>query len=210
MPGGHQHFHYGRFRALSERRWQPARIVAPAFLVCVPDPSWSRRSRPMPVGLRAYTVRLPGPRHPARSASGGYRLKGNVSRSGARTVGSEGIRRSTASTRRSRHIAAAPPARLRDLGQRRFPPLPGVVCGFVLPWLPPPCGERQLQSSCLGARLALLQKRIAAFSITWLSASSASLACRIASTPTTVSGPHCQRVPARTVRFPLSPSVSPA
>ena len=77
--------------------------------------------------------------------------------------------------------------------------------------LPPRWRGRQHHSLCLGARFAAcVQKRSAARSITWLAASPASLVCRVASTPTTVSGPNCQRVPVRSVRAPASPSVMPA
>ena len=55
-----------------------------------------------------------------------------------------------------------------------------------------------------------VQKRSAALSRTWLVGSPASLACREPSRLSTASGASFQRVPVRTVRFPASPSVSPA
>ena len=54
------------------------------------------------------------------------------------------------------------------------------------------------------------QKRSAARSRTSLAPSLASLAWRVASTLTTVSGLNCHRVPVRIVRAPASPSVTPA
>ena len=57
---------------------------------------------------------------------------------------------------------------------------------------------------------ACAQKRSAARSLSSLALSLASLVCRVASSPTTTSGPNCHRVPVRTVRFPASPNVIPA
>ena len=63
------------------------------------------------------------------------------------------------------------------------------------------------QCGCVALRV---QKRNAARRRSSLSASPASLACREPSSPSTASGPSCQRVPVRTVRSPASPNVMPA
>ena len=102
-------------------------------------------------------------------------------------------------------------------------PVPGPSCHrrltpriLVLPlWTEPRVGPpvrpvcHQRWVSALFSSSTPVQKRRAALSFSWLSASPASLAWRVASTLTTVSGLNCHRMPVRTVRSPASPSVIP-
>ena len=74
---------------------------------------------------------------------------------------------------------------------------------------PSPSRGRPHPSLRRPARLA--QKRSAARRLTWLAASPCvARLSALPSSPSTASGPSCQRAPVRTVRLALSPSVMPA
>ena len=90
---------------------------------------------------------------------------------------------------------SAPPIRVQPRGACAAAPVAGTAGSVIVP--------RSASQACA-------QKRSAAFSLTSFAPSPASLACRVASSPSTASGPSCQRVPVRTVRFPASPNVIPA
>ena len=95
-------------------------------------------------------------------------------------------------------------------GCARFDSLPGVVYGLAQRLRRRPrCGDGRFSHGASERVSRSVQKRSAAFSLTSLAASLASLAWRVASSPITASGPNCQRVPARIVRVPASPSVMP-
>ena len=101
-------------------------------------------------------------------------------------------------SRRGRHCHAE--RRRRDGGCRETP---RWTSDTGLTAASPPRGET-------GTAADGVQKRTASRSISWLPASPVPLVCRVPSSPSTASGPTCQRAPVRTVRLPASPSVSPA